>query len=243
VKQLLVAAAALIAASTAAQATDLVVNGSFETLTSGAGQLGYNTDATGWTVPDGGYTFVFAPGTADTTGSVGQYGSLYLWGPNNGGDMSNMLPASSPDGGNYVAEDGAFQVQPIQQTITGLTPGQKYAVSFYWGGAQQFGFTGDTTEEFDVTLGAETHSTPTLTNVSHGFTGWQKETFTYTATSGSEVLSFLANGTPSGEPPFSVLDGVSLNAVPEPATWAMMLIGVAGMGAVARRRRSAALAV
>jgi hypothetical protein len=141
----LLIAAALIAASTAAHATNLVTNGGFETLTNGPGQLGYNTDATGWSAP-GGYQFVFASGTADTTGVMGQYGLLYLWGPNNGGDVSNMLPASSPDGGNYLAADGAFMVQPLTQMITGLTPGQKYNVSFYWGGAQQSGFTGITTE-------------------------------------------------------------------------------------------------
>ena len=238
---LVAAAAAALSLAGAAQAVDLVTNGSFESTTNGPGQLGYNTDATGWTVPSGGYTFLFAPGTADSTGSTGQFDALSLWGPGNG--SANGLPATSPDGGNYVAEDGAFDVQPIQQTILGLRTGQKYAVSFYWGGAQQYSFTGPTTEEFDVSLGGETHSTATLHDTSHGFTGWQKETFRYTATSNSEVLSFLANGTPSGDPPFSVLDGVSLYAVPEPATWAMMVVGVAGMGAVARRRRTAALAV
>lgn len=239
-KNILLAAAALVVVSSAANAVNLVTNGSFETTTAGPGQLGYNTDATGWTVPSGGYSFLFASGTADTTGSSGQYGSLTLYGPGNG--ANNGLPASSPDGGNYVAEDGAFRVQPIQQTINGLVVGAQYAVSFYWGGAQQNGFTGPTTENFDVSLGNQTFSTPTLNNASHGFTGWQQQTFTYTATSTSEVLSFLANGTPQGQPPFSVLDGVSLQAVPEPATWAMMLLGVGGMGAVARRRRSFAVA-
>ncbi len=239
-KKLLLAAAAVMAAASAANAVDLVTNGSFTSTTNGPGQLGYNTDATGWTVAPGGYTFLFASGTADTTGASGQYGHLTLWGPNNG--SANGLPASSPDGGNYVAEDGAFQIQPIQQTINGLTAGDKYNVSFYWGGAQQNGFTGPTTEAFDVSLGSETHSTATLDNANHGFTGWHHENFVYTATGTSEVLSFLARGTPNGEPPFSVLDGVSLNAVPEPATWAMMLVGVAGMGAIARRRRSVALA-
>ncbi len=234
------AAVAVCALGGGANATNLVVNGGFETTTAGPGQLGYNTDATGWTVAGGGYTFLFASGTADTTGSTGQYGGLTLWGPNNG--SANGLPASSPDGGNFVAEDGAFQVVPIQQTVNGLVAGDKYTVRFWWGGAQQNGFTGPTTEQFVVNLGDQSQSTVVLDNLNHGFTGWKHESMTFTASSSSEVLSFLAVGTPAGVPPFSVLDGVSLFAgVPEPADWALMLIGVAGLGGVARLRRRQAI--
>jgi hypothetical protein len=39
-------------------------------------------------------------------------------------------------------------------------------------------------------------------------------------------------------PPTAFLDGVSLTAaVPEPATWGMMIIGLGAMGVAARRRR------
>ena len=41
---------------------------------------------------------------------------------------------------------------------------------------------------------------------------------------------------------FVVLDGVSLTTVPEPATWAMMIMGFFGLGAVLRRRRVAVAA-
>ena len=47
---------------------NLVSNPGFETTTSGPGQMGYNTNATGWTVASGSYNFIFASGTADTTG-------------------------------------------------------------------------------------------------------------------------------------------------------------------------------
>ena len=64
------------------------------------------------------------------------------------------------------------------------------------------------------------------------------ESFKFTANSTSELLSFLAVGTPSGNvPPFALLDGVSLTAVPEPSTWAMMFVGFAGLGYAAFRRR------
>ena len=76
-----------------ARADDLVTNGSFEITTNGTGQLGYNTVATGWS--SSGYNFLFASGTADTTGAEGSAGTLMLWGPNDGSD--NGLPASSPD--------------------------------------------------------------------------------------------------------------------------------------------------
>jgi hypothetical protein len=58
----------------------------------------------------------------------------------------------------------------------------------------------------------------------------------------SEVLSFLAVGTPisPSEPPFALLDGVSLSDVPEPASWALMVTGLAGLIGVARWRRKSA---
>jgi hypothetical protein len=206
----------LIALAVAQSArADLIVNGNFASTSNGNGQLGYNTDATGWSVPSGGYTFLFTPGTADTTGANGQFGNLQLWGSNNGG-VNTLTPP--PTGGNIVAGDGAFQVQPIQQTINGLTPGQKYDVTFYFAGAQQYTFTSPTTEAWSVSLGGgPAVMTPILNNVNHGFTGWEKETVSLTADSSSDVLSFLAYGTPSGVPPFSLLSGVSMVAAPEPS--------------------------
>jgi len=88
---------------------------------------------------------------------TGQYGNLKLWGPNDG--SANGLPASSPDGFNYVGADGAFQVGAISQTITGLTVVAQYTVGFWWGAAQQDGFTGATTEQWQVSLGGQTQYT------------------------------------------------------------------------------------
>jgi PEP-CTERM motif/Protein of unknown function (DUF642) len=225
---------ALSAAAVGARA-DLVQNGNFETTTgTGSGQMGQYTNATGWVTS--GYNFIFTPGSADTTGVQSTFGSLQLWGPNNGGDVSNTLPASSPDGGNYIGADGAYQVGAITQTINGLVAGQQYSVGFDWAGAQQSGYTGTTTEQWLVSLGDETHATAIVTDVSHGFTGWTHQTFTFTADGSSEVLSFLAAGTPNGEPPFSLLDGVTMTAVPEPASMTLMGSGLAVIGFIRRRR-------
>jgi hypothetical protein len=220
---------------------NLVSNGSFEETTNGGGQLGYNTDATGWST--NGYNFLFTPGSADTTGVPGQFGNLQLWGPNNG--SANGLPVTSPDGGNFVAGDGAYDSGPISQTLTGLTIGSTYQVGFWWAGAQQSGFTGPNTEQWVVTLGSESQSTSVYDNPSHGFSGWVYQTFNYTATSTSEVLSFLAVGTPISPsvPPMSLLDGVSVNSVPEPSAVVLMGLGVLGVGVVRMRRRAKASAV
>ena len=108
---------------------------------------------------------------------------------------------------------------PITQTINGLTAGQKYDVTFYYAGAQQYSYTSPTTEAWYVSLGGgPSVMTPILNNMSHGFTGWQKETIALTANGSSDVLSFLAYGTPSGVPPFTLLADVSLVAAPEPSS-------------------------
>jgi len=219
-----------------AQATNLVTNGDFELTTSGMGQLGYNTYATGWTTT--GYNFLFTAGTADTTGANGHYGNLKLWGPNDG--SANGLPSSSPSGGNFVGADGAFEVGAIQQTINGLIAGNSYTIDFSWAGAQQSGFSGATTEQWKVSLGGQSLSTAVINVANHGFSGWMHESFSYIATSSTEVLSFLAVGTPSGVPPFALLDGVSLNAntVPEPESYTLLGIGLLGILSVRRQQRN-----
>jgi hypothetical protein len=224
---------ALSFAAADARAYNMVTNGGFEATTNGSGQMGGITDATGWVTS--GYNFVFTPGSADNGGVQSSFGNLQLWGPNNGGAPSNTLGAS-PDGGNYIGADGAYQVGAITQTIGGLVAGQQYSVGFDWAGAQQYTFTGDTTEQWIVSLGSESHSTTIAQDTSHGFTGWSHTTFTFTADGSSEVLSFLAAGTPNGEPPFSLLDGVTMTAVPEPASMAIMGSGLAALGFIRRRR-------
>ena len=232
---------AAMAVGTAAGATNLVTNGDFELTTlAGSAEFGArypSNQLTGWTTD--GYNFVFASGAADDgTGAAGEYNDLQLWGPGNG--AHNGLPASSPTGGNYVGADGAFGVGAISQTINGLIAGHKYDVSFWWAGAQQYGFNGANTEQWQVSFGNESQSTGVLSNADHGFTGWRQETFTFTATNSSQVLSFLAHGTPEGVPPFSLLDGVSLEAqgaVPEPASWALMILGFGASGVAMRRRK------
>lgn len=225
--------------ASSASAANLVVNGGFEATTNGIGQFDSNTQATGWT--SAGYNFLFHGNTADSEGSYGQYGYLALWGPANGA-VNGLGP--SPDGGNFAAADGAFGVAPVQQVVNGLTAGKAYDVKFYWAGAQQFGFNGPQTEQWEVSLGnAPSQFTAIYNNPTGGFSGWFSESFRFTATGATQVLSFLAHGTPEGVPPFSLLDGVSLQAaVPEPATWTTLIAGFGLVGAMARRRRGTAVA-
>lgn len=236
---------------------DLVTNGGFET-NGGNGQIGYNTSATGWYIdPSAGssYTFLFNPqsmttsGTsADNSGANGQYGSLALWGPGNGSANGLTL---SPNGGAFIAQDGAFQQAAIQQTITGLTVGDTYAVSFSWAAAQQLNFSGATYSEWTVSLGTGPGQSTGYANIAnHGFSGWMQQTFNYTATSTSEVLSFFADGGPFNPslPPFALLDGVSMtdiSSVPEPSTLWVMGFGLAGLAGFKmhrqHRRKAAAI--
>lgn len=62
------------------------------------------------------------------------------------------------------------------------------------------------------------------------------------------AFHFSRGGSGFGRSPYFGIDGVSLvqqqvSAVPEPATWAMLLLGFAGVGVLAYRRKSSAASV
>lgn len=232
--------AALALAGVAAPAlANSFTNGDFELLTNGPGQLTYNTVATGWNVPAGGYTFVYAPGTIDKPGTLGEYGDLFMWGPNNG--TNNGLTGISPTGGNLVAFDGAFQVQPLEQVITGLTVGKTYSVGFDYGFAQQYLYDGDTIQNWSVSFAGDTFTTANYNLPNHGFSGWFHASYDFVAKNATETLSFVAYGN-LPVPPFALIDGVTFtpDTVPEPGTWAMLIAGFGLVGASARRRRTVA---
>jgi hypothetical protein len=248
---------------------NLVTNASFESYTGGFGtpaapsQLadsgsgaGYTT-LTGWTIGPGSsgtLAFLIASGAGDTTGShdVRFNDTFTLWGPSNSATSDPQrqpgnpaLTASSPDGGNYVALDGAatYRGAGLSQTLTGLSAGRVYQVSFFWAAAQQHGFDGPTTESVQVTFGSSSQTTAVYNLASHAFSGWMFQSFNFTASAASQTLNFLAIATPDGQPPFALLDGVTVvQQVPEPGTMSLLVTGLLGVGVARLRQRAMAAA-
>lgn len=247
---------------------DLVQNGSFE-LNGGVGELTSGVSfATNWsvgaTVDGAPYPFAFiADSNADSTGfpSIFSPPNIMLWGPNTPVGMSSPTTSypsqhptgpvangftASPDGGDFLGVDAAYADAPVSQDITGLIIGQQYTLSFYYAGAQFTDALGPNNEAWQVSFGTDTVTTPTLNNASQGFTGWQTFTQTFTAASGTQTLTFLAQGGPAGLPPFALLDGVSLTPVtpssptPEPTSLilggSMLALLVAGKRRITRNR-------
>jgi hypothetical protein len=243
-----VLAAAGVAALPAAASANLVQNGDFSSLTGPSNQfIGYPgyTQINDWSYGNApnpnAAVYDYAGADSFPGAPQGPYGNYPLYGPGTGYNNGFVAP---PGGSNFLASDGeAAYSAPISQTVSGLIPGQTYLLSFTWAGNQFLdssseSYNGDISAAWQVSLGTETFTTPSVTFAAHGFTGWMTQTFLYTASSTSETLSFLAEGTPNGLPPVALLDGVSL--IPEPANWSVILLGIAGVGAVTYRRRRAA---
>jgi hypothetical protein len=234
------AAIGVVTAGVAAQAANLVQNGGFETTSAvQSTQINLPPPVTiaNWTAGLGSYTFIFVPGDPSANS---------IFGPNS---ISLYSPAGpdtlSGGGGNFIADDPAFDNGSLDQTITGLIVGASYTLTFDYAGAQESGFSGDTLAGWQVSLGSQTQFTGgnpdgDLFVPNHGFVDWTSAIMDFTATSSSEVLSFLSTGGPlASQPPFALLDNVSLtqNNVPEPMT--LSVFGVGLVGAAAWRRRKA----
>jgi PEP-CTERM motif len=251
--RLMKAAVATILMTTGATfgaAAQTVSDGNF-TGTTGFIQQGTtnNQSLPGWTITTGGsgsYTGV-ATGPTITAGTT-YFGS--------GGDSFTTSPGTVPGGytGNiFINDAGSPYSLTISQTITNLISAHAYALSFYYAGAQQTGFSGASTDFWAVSLnGSPATDTPNIT-IGFGTPGgnqgigptdpWAKETINFITTGTSETLSFLAAGTGTGQPPFMMLANVTIFNVPEPASFAMLGLGVAGLLGLRRYQRSPRVAI
>lgn len=161
-----------------------------------------------------------------------------------------LIGASDPVSTN-PSPDAAGSTAAIFQTDTGfnvlsqgvsLIAGHTYSVGFDYVGA---GYQNPNRFAFSLTLDGQTLTTLGSSTVSN--TQWATTDLLTTATStGISNLAFVFNGYGNYAKDIAI-DRVYLidttSAVPEPATWAMMIGGFGMVGAALRRKRRAARAI
>ncbi len=215
-----------------ANAAPMITNGTFTSSATDSFLLGNGSSVSGWSLtnPTSSVNCLDVGGLSDICGT--SY---------NSGEKVWVNPGVSPAGGNaFVSVAGV--ALPLSQTVSGLTVGTTYAVSFYQAASEVYADGAVTTESWAVSLDGSTVSSPTMSTPFEGGTPWQQVTVDFTANSASETLSFLAHGAPLGGPPTAFLSGVSIAvAAPEPSAAALFGLSViALLGLYKTRSRSSA---
>jgi hypothetical protein len=157
-------------------------------------------------------------------------------------DVGTAFGLAPDDGSHYVdltgySDLGAGGWGGVAQSFTTVA-GATYSVTFDLGTDFPYANAGS-----GLTVAAGNASDSFLNfDADHtGRTIWAPETFSFKATGATSTLSFIGN---SGAQ-FVGLDNVAVTetagptgGVPEPASWALMILGFGGAGAALRRRRS-----
>ncbi len=201
----------LFAASSAFASTNLVTNGSFEDLSGSLnhGSWGEFTSLSGWTIASASKTSVFEIQQASEYSHVSGFNTHY--------------------DGTYYLELNSNNLGAITQTLS-TTAGQTYTLSF--GYADRSG--SKNASSMDIYWNGTQ-----LKPINTGDTNWKTYSYTVTATGASTALTFVSTGPVKDVTMGSYLDGVSVTAVPEPESYAMLLAGLGVMATIARRRSKA----
>lgn len=145
----------------------------------------------------------------------------------------------------WQASDGARSLDMtaitagrISQDIATVV-GQRYVVSFDLAGNPNPSG-GPTLKSLDVSIngGGLANYTFDTSGFSSGNMGWVSNRYSFIADSATSRLTFASNNGFASGP---ALDNVTI-AVPEPATWATLILGLGLVGAAKRRRKPVVVA-
>jgi hypothetical protein len=221
-------------APSGAKAANLIQNGGFEDPTVASGS--YQTIGVGSTALPG-WTIVGNPGN-----NVDLVQTTYSEDPPNG-----VNPFNAYEGLNALDLTGNGNVGMavgIQQSVDTVV-GQQYTLTFFVGRATpNTGHTGPNAYAGLATIGLTIDDGARMnfmnSNSTPGQINWQGFSYTFTAMETSTLITFY-NSTPMVPPAnFAGLDDVRLEAVPEPASVAMLASGALGLAFVRFARRRAA---
>lgn len=162
---------------------------------------------------------------------------------------SNFLPTSPPGTVDLIGVGGAFDFLPGNggyldldgSSGTGNNPaGEITSVASFAAGTYTltFDLAGNRRNAPDQTtrISLGNFSTDISLGSSAGFTPYS---FTFTTTGGNLIFTELGPSNQQG----NLLDDVVLTAVPEPSTWAMMILGFLGLGFMGYRRKFSGVAL
>jgi hypothetical protein len=138
----------------------------------------------------------------------------------------------APDGvQNAFLQTTASSGAQIDISVTGLTAGNVYS----------FSYLDDQRTYYGVVAYTVSFNGATIASYSPAAAGWTpRTTSTFTALGSTGTLTFAApvlccdNGAGIDD---ITLNGGGATGVPEPAAWALMLVGLGGLGAATRARR------
>ena len=195
---------------------------------------------------------LWSPTVGAVTGNGGS-GSVAITASPNGGNFLAVDPSYL----NTTTLSGSTIAASAYTTMNSLVTGATYVVSFQAASAQQSTFSLDATVNPNVrwtvaeyTAGGTApactppntgatlcQNAPTIGLINHGFSGWVQQQVTFVAAATQMTLAFIASSNVgSGQPPFALLDGVTVTQqVPEPASAALLLVGLGGLLGLRRR--------
>jgi hypothetical protein len=140
-------------------------------------------------------------------------------------EQTNPAGVTTGNGALLLNENGG-----VGTNIVGLVVGQKYDISLLLWGDNRPG----QPYVFNISIGPNSWTTPGVDG-NPGSNLGTIENYVFTATGTSETLK-LSQGSATEASP--IVDNISIAAIPEPSTWAMLLLGFAGVGFMAYRRKS-----